>query len=113
MLQHGLPLEPSFPKLKSAIVLGTIVIVNIVVWIAAGITFTDLMPGNIALLVVAYTLGLRHALDADHIAAIDNVTRYCNEIIETLNPNPNPKDRENDYNQGIDQKLNKDIKNKE
>src|ERR1700732_1680624 len=25
--------------------------------------------------VLAYSLGLRHALDADHIAAIDNVTR--------------------------------------
>src|SRR6476469_9296829 len=25
--------------------------------------------------VTAYTLGLRHALDADHIAAIDNTTR--------------------------------------
>jgi high-affinity nickel-transport protein len=24
---------------------------------------------------LAYTLGLRHALDADHLAAIDNVTR--------------------------------------
>ena len=30
---------------------------------------------GIALGVTAYTLGLRHALDADHIAAIDNVTR--------------------------------------
>ncbi|MGV7790308.1 HoxN/HupN/NixA family nickel/cobalt transporter, partial [Mycobacterium kansasii] len=25
--------------------------------------------------VLAYTFGLRHAVDADHIAAIDNVTR--------------------------------------
>src|SRR4029077_8273893 len=25
----------------------------------------------------AYTLGLRHAFDADHIAAIDNTTRKC------------------------------------
>jgi high-affinity nickel-transport protein len=25
--------------------------------------------------VLAYSLGLRHAIDADHIAAIDNVTR--------------------------------------
>jgi high-affinity nickel-transport protein len=24
---------------------------------------------------IAYTFGLRHAVDADHIAAIDNVTR--------------------------------------
>jgi high-affinity nickel-transport protein len=34
--------------------------------------------GNAALMgtaILAYTLGLRHAVDADHIAAIDNVTR--------------------------------------
>src|SRR3954463_4896619 len=30
---------------------------------------------NIGLGVTAYTLGLRHAFDADHIAAIDNTTR--------------------------------------
>lgn len=29
----------------------------------------------LALAASAYTLGLRHAVDADHIAAIDNVTR--------------------------------------
>src|SRR3954452_610999 len=35
-------------------------------------------PGNPALAglgVLAYTFGLRHAFDADHIAAIDNTTR--------------------------------------
>src|SRR3954463_3000254 len=30
---------------------------------------------NIGLGVTAYTLGLRHAFDADHLAAIDNTTR--------------------------------------
>ena len=35
---------------------------------------------QIGLLVVAYTLGLRHALDADHIAAIDNVTRKLIQV---------------------------------
>ncbi|KQO69185.1 HoxN/HupN/NixA family nickel/cobalt transporter [Methylobacterium sp. Leaf89] len=38
----------------------------------------DLFAGNAALLstaVLAYVLGLRHAVDPDHIAAIDNVTR--------------------------------------
>src|SRR5437870_4809234 len=30
---------------------------------------------TIALGLTAYTLGLRHALDADHISAIDNTTR--------------------------------------
>src|SRR5256885_14554004 len=32
-------------------------------------------PGFLALGGLAYTLGLRHAFDADHIAAIDNTTR--------------------------------------
>src|SRR5260221_1246195 len=52
-------------------VLGSL---NIAVWVWAFIAFRD----NAVLLgtaFVAYTLGLRHAVDADHIAAIDNVTR--------------------------------------
>src|SRR2546430_14745898 len=32
-------------------------------------------PGFLALGGLAYTFGLRHAFDADHIAAIDNTTR--------------------------------------
>jgi len=32
-------------------------------------------PALIGMAVLAYTLGLRHAFDADHIAAIDNTTR--------------------------------------
>ncbi|MER5569804.1 hypothetical protein ABT083_26840 [Streptomyces goshikiensis] len=31
--------------------------------------------------VTAYTLGMRHAFDADHIAAIDNTTRVAVEVI--------------------------------
>jgi len=47
---------------------------NLAAWAWALIAFR----GNPVLLgtsVLAYSLGLRHALDADHIAAIDNVTR--------------------------------------
>ena len=47
---------------------------NIAAWAWA----YDLFAGNAALLstaVLAYVLGLRHAVDPDHIAAIDNVTR--------------------------------------
>ncbi|HSS94599.1 MAG TPA: HoxN/HupN/NixA family nickel/cobalt transporter, partial [Candidatus Dormibacteraeota bacterium] len=32
-------------------------------------------PGFLALGGLAYTFGLRHAFDADHISAIDNTTR--------------------------------------
>jgi len=38
------------------------------------------MSSNIYLLILSYLLGLKHALDADHIAAIDNVT---NKLILT------------------------------
>ena len=43
--------------------------------ISKGFTLGDGGVFGVALGVTAYTLGLRHALDADHIAAIDNVTR--------------------------------------
>ena len=47
---------------------------NIALWICALMLFTgDTMMLGTALL--AWSLGLRHAVDADHIAAIDNVTR--------------------------------------
>ena len=47
---------------------------NIAAWAWALITFN----GHAVLLgtcLLAYSFGLRHAVDADHIAAIDNVTR--------------------------------------
>ncbi len=47
---------------------------NVVLWSATLLTsFT--YPIFFLLAATAYTLGLRHAFDADHIAAIDNVTR--------------------------------------
>ncbi|MHC5674963.1 HoxN/HupN/NixA family nickel/cobalt transporter [Nostoc sp.] len=48
--------------------------VNILVWVVALITFHS-YPLLLGTAVLAYTFGLRHAVDADHIAAIDNVTR--------------------------------------
>lgn len=48
--------------------------VNILVWILAIIAFYR-YPVILGTAVLAYTFGLRHAVDADHIAAIDNVTR--------------------------------------
>jgi high-affinity nickel-transport protein len=55
------------------IVLG-LVAANIAAWAWALAAFHDypLLLGTAAL---AYSFGLRHAFDADHIAAIDNVTR--------------------------------------
>jgi len=49
-------------------------ILNAAAWLWAIVAFHDypLLLGTAAL---AYSFGLRHAFDADHIAAIDNVTR--------------------------------------
>jgi high-affinity nickel-transport protein len=47
---------------------------NALAWLLALIVFAS-HPDLLALALTAYTFGLRHAFDADHISAIDNVTR--------------------------------------
>jgi high-affinity nickel-transport protein len=47
---------------------------NVVVW-ALAILSSTAFPIMLPTAVLAYTFGLRHAVDADHIAAIDNSTR--------------------------------------
>lgn len=51
-----------------------LVMVQIVVWIVVGIVL-HFHTALIYTAVLSYTLGLRHALDADHISAIDLMTR--------------------------------------
>jgi high-affinity nickel-transport protein len=51
-----------------------LVTLNIAVWIWAFLLFHP-YPVLLGTAFLAYSLGLRHAVDADHIAAIDNVTR--------------------------------------
>jgi high-affinity nickel-transport protein len=51
-----------------------LVVANVAAWAWALIAFRD-YPALLATAFVAYGFGLRHAVDADHIAAIDNVTR--------------------------------------
>ena len=48
--------------------------INVGVWTWALITLSS-RPTLLATAFLAYVLGLRHAVDADHIAAIDNVVR--------------------------------------
>ncbi|KAB8231807.1 high-affinity nickel-transport protein-domain-containing protein [Aspergillus alliaceus] len=53
-----------------------IALINIIVWIAAAIVLVRYPPISlVSNAVLAYTLGLRHAFDADHISAIDLMTR--------------------------------------
>ncbi len=47
---------------------------NVAAWLWAFVAFHD-YPVLLGTSALAYTFGLRHAFDADHIAAIDNVTR--------------------------------------
>jgi nickel/cobalt transporter (NiCoT) family protein len=54
--------------------LGWLSLANLVAWVWAFSVF-HVHPAMLGLALLAYVFGLRHALDADHIAAIDNVTR--------------------------------------
>jgi len=47
---------------------------NLLAWLWALLAFRD-HPLLLGTALLAYSFGLRHAVDADHIAAIDNVTR--------------------------------------
>jgi len=47
---------------------------NVLVWVLALAVLHD-KPVLLGTALLAYSFGLRHAVDADHIAAIDNVTR--------------------------------------
>jgi nickel/cobalt transporter (NiCoT) family protein len=53
---------------------GILFAFNIGAWLWAGVAFHR-YPVLLGTAVLAYSFGLRHAVDADHIAAIDNVIR--------------------------------------
>jgi len=55
-------------------VYGLVAALNIGAWAWAIFAFND-VPALLGIALVIYGLGLRHGADADHIAAIDNVTR--------------------------------------
>ena len=53
---------------------GLLIGINVAAWIWALVAFHE-HPVLLGTALLAYGFGLRHAVDADHIAAIDNVTR--------------------------------------
>jgi nickel/cobalt transporter (NiCoT) family protein len=59
---------------KIAGIYAVLVGANVLAWAWALVAFRD-YPVLVGTAFLAYTFGLRHAVDADHIAAIDNVTR--------------------------------------
>ena len=73
-LPSPLPLPVGTRRAVRTVVLA-VVLANVAVLGASFAVYAAQLPSAISLLAVAYTLGLRHALDADHTAAIDNVTR--------------------------------------
>jgi len=59
---------------KIAAVYTLLIGANLLLWMWAFAAFGD-RPILLGTALLAYSFGLRHAVDADHIAAIDNVTR--------------------------------------
>jgi high-affinity nickel-transport protein len=66
--------QPLRFKTKTAITYAFLIAANIAAWTWALIAFID-RPVLLGTAFLAYMFGLRHAFDADHIAAIDNVVR--------------------------------------
>lgn len=54
--------------------LGGLAVANVAAWLWAYAAFAD-RPALLASAMLAWLFGLRHAADADHLAAIDNVVR--------------------------------------
>lgn len=61
-------------KRPAIVLFSALAVGNLAAWAWAFILFGD-QPIMLGTALLAYTLGLRHAIDPDHIAAIDNVTR--------------------------------------
>ena len=73
LLGDGL-LQHSKLRQRTICIIVSLVAVNVVT--AAGLMLTGVSyPQIVGSGVLAYSFGLRHAVDADHIAAIDNVIR--------------------------------------
>ncbi|AZD86932.1 HoxN/HupN/NixA family nickel/cobalt transporter [Pseudomonas chlororaphis subsp. aureofaciens] len=66
--------EASNTVRRAALLLTALLVANVLAWIWAFVEF-DGRPVLMGTALLAYSFGLRHAVDADHIAAIDNVTR--------------------------------------
>src|ERR1700730_9040095 len=66
--------EPVGLRGKTIGVYAILIAINALAWIWALVEFRD-YPVLLGTASLAYTFGLRHGVDPDHIAAIDNVTR--------------------------------------
>jgi high-affinity nickel-transport protein len=74
MLPNPFDDQSSRIRTKTAITYAVLITANVAAWTWALIAFVD-RPILLGTAFLAYMFGLRHAFDADHIAAIDNVVR--------------------------------------
>jgi nickel/cobalt transporter (NiCoT) family protein len=74
LLQSLLNDEPGNTKAKVAAIYAILLLFNLAAWCWAFVAFQQ-FPVLLGTAFLAYSFGLSHAVDADHIAAIDNVTR--------------------------------------
>jgi high-affinity nickel-transport protein len=65
---------PNVSRRRIAVTAASLIALNVMIWLWAGYAFRD-RPGLLGTALLAWVFGLRHAVDADHIAAIDNVVR--------------------------------------
>jgi len=61
-------------RAKVIAIYALLLVFNAAAWLWAIVAFHN-YPVLLGTAALAYSFGLRHAFDADHIAAIDNVTR--------------------------------------
>ncbi|KAK5936459.1 hypothetical protein PMZ80_011303 [Knufia obscura] len=62
-------------QLPAVFIILLLIVVNLVVWAICGLVLASKYTYLLSTAALAYSLGLRHALDADHISAIDLMTR--------------------------------------
>jgi nickel/cobalt transporter (NiCoT) family protein len=66
--------QPEALRRRIIAIYALLILANLIAWTWAVLVFRD-QPILLGTAFLAYGFGLRHAVDADHIAAIDNVTR--------------------------------------
>jgi high-affinity nickel-transport protein len=66
--------QPCRMRAKAVCIYAVLITMNIAAWLWAWIAFAE-RPALLGTAFLAYLFGLRHAFDADHIAAIDNAVR--------------------------------------
>jgi high-affinity nickel-transport protein len=66
--------QPTGVRTKATVTFLGLVMANLLAWLWAWLAYAD-RPALLGTAFLAWLFGLRHAFDADHIAAIDNVVR--------------------------------------